>query len=115
MNHPLGLKWELYELDLQLSPSDTKVYLEKALVNLKRARDRVARRYNDLRSDAVFRVGDLVLVKLHPQSSKVLKRSAKFENKWSNPLIIVKLLTKLLCNLRTLILGLQSERLMSLN
>jgi hypothetical protein len=54
INHPLGLKWELSELDLQLSPSDTKVYWEKALVNLKRARDRVARRYNALRSEAVF-------------------------------------------------------------
>jgi hypothetical protein len=79
---------------VQLSPSDTKVYWEKALVNLKRARDRVARRYNALRSEAVFRVGDLILVKLHPQSSKALKRPAKIDNKWSNPLIIVKFLTK---------------------
>jgi hypothetical protein len=42
----------------------------------------------------VFRVGDLVLVKLHPQSSKVLKSSAKIENKWSNPLLISRFLTK---------------------
>jgi hypothetical protein len=69
-------------------------YWEKALGNLKWARGRVARRYNVLRSEAVFRVGDLVLVKLHPQSSKALKRSAKIENKWSNPLLIVKFLTK---------------------
>jgi hypothetical protein len=94
MNHPLGLKWELSELDLQLSPSDTKVFWKRALVHLKRARDRVARRYNALRSEAVFRVGDLVLVKLLPQSSKALKRSAKIENKWSNPLMIVKFLAK---------------------
>jgi hypothetical protein len=33
-------------------------------------------------------------VKLHPQSSKALKRSAKVENKWSNPLLIAKFLTK---------------------
>jgi hypothetical protein len=94
LNHPLGLRRELSELDLQQSPSDTKVFWERALVNLKRARDRVARRYNAMRSEAVFRVGDLVLVKLHPQSSKALKRSAKIENKWSNPLMIVIFLTK---------------------
>jgi hypothetical protein len=56
--------------------------------------DRVARRYNSLRSVVVFRVGDLVLVKLHPQSSKALKRSAKIENKWSDPLRIARFLTK---------------------
>jgi hypothetical protein len=33
-------------------------YWEEALGNLKRARDRVARRCNALRSEAVFRVGD---------------------------------------------------------
>jgi hypothetical protein len=42
----------------------------------------------------VFRPGDLVLVKLHPQSSKALKCSAKISNKWSNPLLIAGFLTK---------------------
>jgi hypothetical protein len=60
---------------------------------LKRARDRVARRYNALRSEAEFRVGDLVLVKLLPQSSKALKRSAKIAIKWSNSLLIARFLT----------------------
>jgi hypothetical protein len=41
----------------------------------------------------VFQIGDLVLVKLHPQSSKALKRSAKFENTRSNPLLIARFLT----------------------
>jgi hypothetical protein len=94
LNHPLGLKWEFSELDLKQSPPDIKVFWERALTNLKRARDRVARRYNELRSEAVFRVGDLVLVKLHPQSSKELKCSAKIANKWSNPLLIAGFLTK---------------------
>jgi hypothetical protein len=70
-----------------------KVFWERALANLKRARDRVARRYNAMRSEAVFWVGDLVLVKLHPQSSKALKRSAKIENKWSDPPLITRFLT----------------------
>jgi hypothetical protein len=42
----------------------------------------------------VFRVEDLVLVNLHPQSLKALKRSAKIENKLSDPLRIVRFLTK---------------------
>jgi hypothetical protein len=93
LNHPLGLKWELAELDLQLSPPDTTVFWERTLANLTRARDRIARRYNALRSEAESRVGDLVLVKLHPQNSKVLKHSAKIENKWSDPLLITRFLT----------------------
>jgi hypothetical protein len=42
LNHPLGLKWEFSELDLQQCPPETKVFWERALTNLKRARDRVA-------------------------------------------------------------------------
>jgi hypothetical protein len=38
-------------------------------------------------------VGDLVLVKLHPQSSQTLQRSAKIAKKWSDPLVIAKYLT----------------------
>jgi hypothetical protein len=53
LNHPLGLKGEFSELDLQQSPPDTKVFWERALTNLKRVRDRVAKRYNALRSEAV--------------------------------------------------------------
>jgi hypothetical protein len=52
-----------------------------------------SRRYNQSRREVVFQVGDLVLVKLHPQSSKVLQLSAKIANKWSEPLVISKFLT----------------------
>jgi hypothetical protein len=38
-------------------------------------------------------VGDLVCVKLHPQGSKVLNRSAKIADKWSDPFVIAKFLT----------------------
>jgi hypothetical protein len=36
---------------------------------------------------------DPVLVRLYPLSSKVQKRSAKLENKWSAPLMIAKFLS----------------------
>jgi hypothetical protein len=54
LNHPLGLKWEFSELNLQQSPPKTEVFWERALTNLKRIRDRVARLYNALRSEAVY-------------------------------------------------------------
>jgi hypothetical protein len=50
----------------------------------------VAERYDSGRRQAEFRVGDLVLVRLHPQSSKSQQRSAKLDFKWSMPLVIVK-------------------------
>lgn len=71
-----------------------KSFGEQALANLRRARDRVARRYNARRRQVPFKVGDLVLVRRHPQSSKVLKRSAKIENRWSNPMVIARFLTR---------------------
>jgi hypothetical protein len=42
-----------------------------ALANLKKARAKVAERYNAVRQRAEFCVGDLVMVRLHPHSSKV--------------------------------------------
>jgi hypothetical protein len=42
-----------------------KEFWESALSNLRKARDRVARRYNAGRRQADFRVGELVLLRLH--------------------------------------------------
>jgi hypothetical protein len=61
---------------------------------LKQTSDRVARRYNAVRREAAFKVGDFVLVQLHPLESKVVKCSAKIENKWSDPLCIAEFLAK---------------------
>jgi hypothetical protein len=88
------LKWEFADLTLEGDPPGNTNFWEVALGKLKMARDKVAARYNALRKEADFRVGDLVLVKLHPLSSTALQRSAKIENKWSDPLCIVKFLTE---------------------
>ena len=66
----------------------------RSIDNLQKARERVAKRYNQSRREVECRVGDLVLVRLHPQSSKALHRSAKLDNKWSEPMVIAKFLTK---------------------
>ncbi|PNF27382.1 hypothetical protein B7P43_G17495, partial [Cryptotermes secundus] len=78
---------------LQRPLADMQVYWGTALQNLGKARNRVARRYNVLRREAEFQVGDLVLVRLHPQSSKVHKRSAKISMRWSDPMVISKYIT----------------------
>jgi hypothetical protein len=83
----------LNDLVAYVSPLDTKVFWERALENLNKVRERVARRYNLERRQVRFQVGDLVLVKLHPQSSQALQRSAKIAKKWSDPLVIAKCLT----------------------
>jgi hypothetical protein len=71
---------------------------------LRKASDRVARRYNAGRRQAHFRVGDLVLVRLHPLSSRSQQRSAKLVYRWSVPLKIagfVSPVTVLLANPNT--------------
>jgi hypothetical protein len=68
--------------------------LGKGPDKLEKGQGWVVRQYNALRSEAMIRVGDLVLVRLNPHSSKALKRSAKIENKWSDPLRIARFLTK---------------------
>jgi hypothetical protein len=90
LNHPLGLKWQLYELELGADPKGAKKYWEAALASLRRARARVAERYNVGRKQAKFQVGDLVFVKIHQQSSRPDQRSAKFDLRWSVPLVIAK-------------------------
>jgi hypothetical protein len=71
---------------------------------LRKARARVADRYNARRTRAEFRVGDLVLQRLHPLSSKSQQRSAKLDYKWPAPLKIARFVspvTVLLANSET--------------
>ncbi|KDQ91921.1 hypothetical protein L798_06628 [Zootermopsis nevadensis] len=78
---------------MQKDSVEMKDFWADALSNLRKARERVANRYNQSRRQAEFREGDLVLVRLHPTSSKLLKRSAKLENIWSVPLVVAKFLS----------------------
>jgi hypothetical protein len=90
INHPLGLKWEFRELELQRDPKSMSEYWEAALANLGKARARVAARYNAGIRPGEFCVGDSVLVRVHPLNSKSHQRSAKLDLKWSIPLVITK-------------------------
>jgi hypothetical protein len=71
-----------------------KEFWESALSNLRKARDRVARRrYNAGRRQADFRVGELVLLRLHPLSSKSQQRSSNLGYRWSEPLKVARLVS----------------------
>jgi transposase InsO family protein len=90
VHHPLELKWELRELDTNQDTKDIEEFWGTALKNLRKARDRVAQRYNAGRKQVPFEVGDLVMVRLHPLSSKSEQRSAKLDYKWSVPFKIAR-------------------------
>jgi hypothetical protein len=90
LNHPLALRWKFLQLDLEKNQRDMEQYWDTALNNLRKARARVASRYNAGRRQVEYKEGDLVLLRLHPLSSKSLGRSAKLDLKWSTPFRIVK-------------------------
>jgi hypothetical protein len=78
-----------------------EVFWETALSNLRKTCAKVSNKCNAGRRRAEFCVGDLVLVKLHPLSSKSQRRSPKFDYKWSVPLTIARFvspMTVLLAN-----------------
>jgi hypothetical protein len=97
LNHPLGLKWKLFELEQDKIAKSFEEFWEMALRNLRKARARVAEWYNLGRRQAEFRVGDLVRVRVHSQSSKSQQRSAKLDNVWSVPLRIVRFVSPCNC------------------
>ena len=85
LNHPLSLKWKFTELDMEGEVKDIREFWEVALNNLRKARARVAERYNLARRQVDFRVGDLVLLRLPPLSYRSRQRSAKLDLRWSVP------------------------------
>jgi hypothetical protein len=68
-------------------------FWEKARGNVSNARRKVADRYNAGRRWAEFQLGDRVMVRCYPQSSKLNQLSAKLDCKWSMSLVIAKFLS----------------------
>jgi hypothetical protein len=93
VNHPMGLKWKLSDLELSQDARSMEEYWEMALNKLRKARAKVVSRYDAGRRRAEFRVGDLFRVRLHPLSSKSKQRSAKLYFRWTVPLKIVRFLS----------------------
>jgi hypothetical protein len=90
LNHPLGIKWKLFELELDKNAKSMEEFWETALSNMRKARAKIADQYNAGRRREEFHVGNLVLVRLHQLRSKLQQRSAKLDHKWSVPLTITR-------------------------
>lgn len=92
LQDPLGLRWEV-PVNAPGPPVNLDMEWREAINQMIKAKNRVAGNYNKGRKPHDFRIGDSVLVKLFPKSSKIMGRTAKLELKWSSPLIISKFLT----------------------
>jgi hypothetical protein len=88
---PLDVVWDLTDKEMATSAGDNQIFWEQALQNLKKARNKVARRYDANRLPSTHQVGDMVMYKLRLGSSKVAQRSAKIQLKWSKPAIIARM------------------------
>jgi hypothetical protein len=84
---------ELSELDLQRESQESHKFWKEAVSQLKKARDRVANRYNEGRGLVQYMEGDLVMCRKHTLSSKAKQITAKLANKSSAPLTIAKFVT----------------------
>jgi hypothetical protein len=89
---PLESVWDLTEANASQDLKKGKLFWAEAIRSLRKARDRVAHRYNATRKATPFKVGDVVVYRVKVLSSKRKGVSAKLELKWSKPMVIAKFL-----------------------
>ena len=86
---PLLNKWHVNELlDLKCNNKDEiKCKLDEAIVNIRKSICKNKRRYkySEVFSKIPFKVGDIVYLENHPQSSKIKNVQAGMENKYVGP------------------------------
>jgi hypothetical protein len=91
LNTPLENVWDLKEVNSSHNEQTRREFWTKAIRNLQKAKDRVAKRYNQTRKESRFKVDDIVCWR-QVLSSKAKGVSQKLELRWSKPLVIVKFL-----------------------
>jgi hypothetical protein len=91
MKLPLDNRWDLSSLSKGQSDQDKQSFWTKAYEKLKKARCKVAERYDAGRRPHTYKVGDTVVYRLNIVSNKANQVSAKFLLKWSKPVIIAKI------------------------
>ena len=89
MKCPLLSHWDLSSGEAG-KPMTNQSFWTQAYINLKAARDRVARRYNVNRKAHRYKVGDMVIFKKNLISSKAQKVTGKLLMRWLEPVIIAK-------------------------
>jgi hypothetical protein len=88
---PLETKLDLSPINDDHGVRSNQLFWTQAFENLKQARDRVAERYNQLRKEHKFKLGDYVMFRKHLISSKALNVSSKLMLRWSDPVVIAKI------------------------
>ena len=87
--HPLELHWNLDKLvDSQLPELTLQQEWDRAVVNLKKAREVRERRYNEGRMENPFKPGDWVMYRENPISKAVDNINQKLLPVWSKPCVI---------------------------
>ena len=89
---PLEARWNLSSEDSGENNSAVgRAFWDQAYANLKAARDRVARRYNAERKAHQYKPGDIVMYRKQLVSSKSRKIAGKLLLRWSEPVIVSKI------------------------
>jgi hypothetical protein len=87
---PLEIRWDLSPLGGEGTVGGDKLFWTRAYESLKKAREKVAKRYNENRKPHNFAVGDTVVHRLVTISSKANNISEKLALKWSKPVVIAR-------------------------
>ena len=90
---PLGSRWDLPSLEVDKSDASQSISA-RAFKNLRSARRKVAREFNERRKPNQFRLGDTVMYTQILVSNKVHNVTAKMLLRWSEPLVINKILNE---------------------
>jgi len=88
---PLETRWDLSSMDTNAKSMAGQSFWAQAYQNLRSARKRVAQRFNKGRNPHQFRVGDTVMYRKHLVSSKGKNVTGKLLLRWSEPLVIAKI------------------------
>jgi hypothetical protein len=90
MKLPLENRWDLSALTESSSEDDKQSFWNRAYQNLKKARNRVATKYNASHRQHTYKEGDTVVYKLNIVSNKANRVSAKLMLRWSKPVVIAR-------------------------
>jgi hypothetical protein len=90
LKSPLEVRWDLTPEYEQSTGEGEKSLWTQAYCNLRRARNKVAKRYDSCRKPHEYRVGDIVMYKMRLSSSKAKNVTAKLLLRWSKPVVIPK-------------------------
>ena len=91
MRCPLSSRWDFSMVSETGNTEANRQFWARAYENLKAARDKVARRYNVNRRAHHYKEGDLVVFKRNVLSSNARNFTNKLAMRWSDPVVISKI------------------------